>query len=597
MVSTLQWVLLGLGLYWTVLIWLRRRDLLPEYVGTQGPVLTLHIGRFRDFLDRVARFKRPWRAWGNFGIGVALVVMVGTFAFFIFAAVTTFQDPGQPTAVNQPQNVLVIPGLNDFLPPSVAPEIILGLVIGVVVHEGGHGIMCRVGDIEVDSMGLVFLGPVLLGAFVEPDEDSRRLADRGDQTRMFAAGVMNNFLITGIAFALLFGPVAGSIVVADGAAVGGVLPGSTAEAADLDLGDRIVEVNGREIGSNADLDRTLASLDAPTLRLRVDDGSSVRTVVVNRSLLVTGVTVGTPFADAISVDPEDPTRIVAVNGTRVDTSGAFRDALVDRRVATLRTADGTTATGPIGASVRILPNEPAAGAGLPAGGDAVITEIDGTRIVSSSDLSDVLRGSKPGDEVRLALYLARDDGWVRTTRTVTLGRDESDGSGFLGVGIARGISGIDVSDFGARTYPAEGYLGLLGGAGSSGSFLQRVVSVLVLPFASVVAGLPYNFAGFTGGVANFYVVAGVPAALEGLVFISANVLFWTGWINLNLALFNCIPAFPLDGGHILRTSTEAVVSRLPVEGRRGLITAVTTTVGLAMLASLVIALFGPQLLG
>jgi len=39
---------------------------------------------------------------------------------------------------------------------------------------------------------------------------------------MFAAGVTNNFAITILAFALLFGPVVGAIGVAPGAAVGGV---------------------------------------------------------------------------------------------------------------------------------------------------------------------------------------------------------------------------------------------------------------------------------------------------------------------------------------------------------------------------------------
>ena len=597
MVRALTWVLIGVVCYMLVATALSSRGILPEYVRISGPITTLHTQRGKVVLDWLARPKRFWRAWGNFGIGIALVVMIGAFLLVMTAAYGVFTDPPEATAVNQPRNVLVIPGVNDFLPLSVAPEIVFGLLVGLVVHEGGHGLLCRVEDIEIESMGLALLTVIPLGAFVEPDEENRQRADRGGQTRMFAAGVTNNFAVSALAFLLLFGPVVGAIAPVAGVPIGNTVPGSAAADADIARGDVITAVGGQSVANENDLDAALAEADR-RVSLTIDGGEETRQVRVTRSLLVTGAVPG--VVPGIEVSASQSPEIVAVNGTEVHTERAFEAALEERAVATIRTAEGTTATAPMGAYVpRLAEGGPLAQVAS-ANGSLIVTRIGDERIVDSDTLQTVLDARQPGERVTVEAYA---DG-ERRTYDVTLGPSSQDDGARLGVYISEGSSGITTTDLGIDPYPAERFLALLGGGASGGggggigSFLSEIGAALVLPLASVIDPLlSYNFAGFVDPITNFYTIQGPLAAFGGAVFALANVLFWIGWINIQLAFFNCIPTFPLDGGHILRTSTEALVSRLPGGAGHDLTGAVTTAISLTMIAGLVVMIFGPQLLG
>ena len=590
----LTWVIVGIAIYWLAVILVRRLGWLPDSINTTGPITTIRTQRGRVFLDRLARRRRLWRAVANLGVGAAIVVMVGAFLMLLASAVISMLSPG-PEQIQQPQNILVIPGVNEFLPLEVAPEIIVGLVVGLVIHEGGHGLLCRVEGIEIKSMGVALLAFIPLGAFVEPDHDSATRASRGSQIRMFSAGVTGNFIVTIVVFALLFGPVAGSIVVAPGAAVGGVLPGSGAEGAGIEEGDRITAVDGTTV---ADFDDLVSQLDAtPDQTVSVEiDGE--RTESVDRSLLVTG-----SAPDGPAAIPQGAT-IHTVGNQAVYTMPEFREAirgLDEADIAYQPRGEGVEfATIPIG-SLAIVGDGPINDAGVERGAVIVVTSIDGERIASTADLQSVLRASAPDDTVPVEFWI---DG-ERDAVDVTLG-EAGHGGGFLGVGTVPGITGLIVSDFGIQEYPSAAYLALLGGGdpdddplGVAESFFGKLVVAIFLPLASIVLGglLPYNFPGFTSDTVNFFAIEGALSGLGGGVFIIANLLFWTGWVNLNLGIFNYIPAVPLDGGHILRSSLESLLARSPVSVSHRTVSLIVTGIALVMLASFLLLIFGAGLLG
>jgi hypothetical protein len=108
------------------------------------------------------------------------------------------------------EEVLDMPAGGTFLLPGVNLPLfegIIALVVIMLVHEGAHAVLARIGKIPVASSGIVLFGVIPIGAFVEPDEGKLAKADDVRQSRVLIAGCTAN-LLASIGFFILFASLA-----------------------------------------------------------------------------------------------------------------------------------------------------------------------------------------------------------------------------------------------------------------------------------------------------------------------------------------------------------------------------------------------------
>ncbi len=224
-----------------------------EHVTFYGPILALRTLRVH-FFDIFRRISWPLKAYASVGV-VAVVVISALFAFSLFFSLRyTLQVRPEPTGIYAPQNLLLIPGLNEFVPGTVA--VWLALVITLVVHEFGHGILSRVEGIKVKAAGLL-VAVVPIGAFVEPDEEELEKAPRWSKMRMYGAGISNNIVFGLLAFLLMIA-VFGLAVPIAAPVVNGVYKDYPAYNASVASGSVVLALNGTPVESREDVARLLA---------------------------------------------------------------------------------------------------------------------------------------------------------------------------------------------------------------------------------------------------------------------------------------------------------------------------------------------------
>jgi len=219
-----------------------------------GPALMIKTQRGRSALDRWGRFKRFWSVIGDVGIGLSILAMGVIVGLLVFGAIESFRiSAAQAPPVTE---AIGLPGINPIIPIGYG---ILALVVGVVLHELSHGVLARSQGIGVKSLG-VLVCVVPIGAFVEQDDAEMLAAPRRKRDRVAAAGVLANFALTILFFALLSSLIATSITpVADGIPIQGIVSDTPAANATLVPGDIITAVNGTLTPTYSDFEAALAN--------------------------------------------------------------------------------------------------------------------------------------------------------------------------------------------------------------------------------------------------------------------------------------------------------------------------------------------------
>jgi membrane-associated protease RseP (regulator of RpoE activity) len=245
-----------------------------------GPALMIKTQRGRAAIDRWARFRRFWTVVSDLGVALAAIAMVVIIALLFLDAIVSLRVPASEAP--SPQEALGLPGINPFIPIGYG---IVALVVGIVLHELAHGVVARSQGIGVKSLGiLVFVVPV--GAFVEQDETDMTAASRRRRDRVGAAGILANFAIAVVFFAVLAAVISTSVASnANGVGIAYIQPGSPAANASLVPGDIITSINGTATTSATLFESSLANT-TPGENVQVDYYSSAHHALVSVSVVL-----------------------------------------------------------------------------------------------------------------------------------------------------------------------------------------------------------------------------------------------------------------------------------------------------------------------
>jgi membrane-associated protease RseP (regulator of RpoE activity) len=227
------------------------------------PLILIHTPFGLAFFDTLARTKAA-RIYAKFN--TYLMPLITAFAIFLIVGslMIMFSNATARDAIRNvgPRANFLIPILNPFFPVTYG---LIALIITLVIHEAGHGIVARVYNIKVESTGILLFVGIPIGAFVNIEQEELAKATIKQKSAILTAGALNNMILAFISLIALYfivstlTPIPTSSEPQFGVMVAGVNNGSLADKLGLSKGSIIQTISGQKVHTVEDLSSILRS--------------------------------------------------------------------------------------------------------------------------------------------------------------------------------------------------------------------------------------------------------------------------------------------------------------------------------------------------
>jgi Zn-dependent protease len=276
------------------------------------PLILIHTPFGLKFFDKIANSKFG-KIYAKFNIYLMPLITALAVFLIVGSLLVLFSNDSAREGVREigPQGNLLIPGLNPILPWTYGW---IGLVITIIIHEAGHGIVARVYNTKVESTGVVLFLGIPIGAFVNIQQDELNRTSFKQKSAILTAGPMNNMILAGICFGLLFllvsslTPISNTSGDEPGITVLTVAENSLAKSIGLEKNSIITIINNEPIENIVELRNILKDNLGTSIQIKwltEDKREQVQSVNLPASLPenkgVLGVTLADKFFDPVLV--------------------------------------------------------------------------------------------------------------------------------------------------------------------------------------------------------------------------------------------------------------------------------------------------------